>query len=129
MLIGQWANMTLRGYICLLLSQKIRAPGYVHLQRFFLISLTFVYRSLGGPLLTCLSLQTAFTAVWDPHLDVWYEFEIDFVFVRLPDTYASEHATLWLHWPQHPFMCHHLPYGKATGYNHPLSYSALCKTF
>ncbi len=28
----------------------------------------------------------------------------------LPEPYASEHARLWLHWPQHPFMCHQLPY-------------------
>ncbi len=28
----------------------------------------------------------------------------------LPGPYASEHARLWLHWPQHPFIGHHFPY-------------------
>ncbi len=42
--------------------------------------------------------------------------------------YASEHARLWLHWPQHPFMCHQLPYmvkqrSSSQKYNHPLASS------
>ncbi len=46
----------------------------------------------------------------------------------LPKPYASEHARLWLHWPQHPFMCHQLPYmvkqwSTSQKYNHPLASS------
>ncbi len=41
---------------------------------------------------------------------------------------ASEHARLWLHWLQHSFMCHHLPYmvkqcSTSQKYNHPLASS------
>ncbi len=28
----------------------------------------------------------------------------------LAEPYAIEHAKLWLHWPQHPFICQQLPY-------------------
>ncbi len=46
----------------------------------------------------------------------------------LPEPYASERARLWLHWPQHPFMCHLLPHmvkqlRTSQKYNHPLASS------